>query len=108
VQSWIERLNREVTAAEPRGARQEAAYSQWFDEEALRRDGRRGRLAEADQFVPLPLWIVLGLGAALVITYMCAQADRCEGAVIQSITIGFVTALENPNDSSGEALCAFL
>jgi hypothetical protein len=64
VESWIERLHRQITAAQPRGRRQDA-YSQWFDEEAVRRDGRRGRLAEASPFVPLPLWLVLGLGAAL-------------------------------------------
>lgn len=93
VEFWIERLHRQITAAQPRGPRQEAAYAQWFDEEAVRRDGRRGRLAEATPFVPLPLWVVLGLGAALLIAYMCAQADRREGAVIQSMTIGFVTAL---------------
>ena len=43
--------------------------------------------------MPLPLWVVLGLGAALVIAYMCVQADRREGALIQAIPIGFVTAM---------------
>lgn len=93
VEAWIVDLSRTIADTEPRGARQETAYGQWFDEESLRRDGRRGRLAEAAPFVPIPLWIVLGLGAALVIAYMCAQADRREGPVVQSIPIGFVTAL---------------
>jgi hypothetical protein len=43
--------------------------------------------------VPLPLWFVLGIGASLVIAYMCAQADRREGVLIQSIPIGLVTSL---------------
>jgi hypothetical protein len=36
---------------------------------------------------------VLGIGASLTIAYMCSQADRREGALVQSIPIGFVTTL---------------
>jgi hypothetical protein len=79
--------------ADPQGAQEEAAYEQWFDQEAERRDGRRARLAEAAPFVPGPLWVVLIRGAVLTIAYMCAQADRWEGVVIESLTIGFVTLL---------------
>ena len=43
--------------------------------------------------MPLPLWFVLGIGASLTIAYMCAQADRREGVLVQSIPIGFVTAM---------------
>ena len=93
VQSWIDKLQREFANTDPRGARQETAYAQWFDEQAQRRDGRRERLAEAAPFVPIPLWFVLGIGASLTIAYMVAQADRREGLLIQSIPIGFVTAL---------------
>ena len=93
VQSWIEKLQLEFANTDPRGARQETAYAQWFDEQAQRRDGRRERLAEATPLVPIPLWFVLGIGASLTIAYMVAQADRREGLLIQSIPIGFVTAL---------------
>ena len=93
VEAWIAARARTIGQVEPRGSREESAYGQWFDQESLRRDGRRGRLAEASPFVPLPLWVVLGLGAALVIAYMCVQADRREGALIQAIPIGFVTAM---------------
>jgi hypothetical protein len=51
----------------------------------------RARLAEAAPFAPGPLWVVLILGAVLTIAYICAQADRREGVVIESLTIGFVT-----------------
>ena len=93
VQSWIGELDREFAIADPQGARQEAAYAQWLDEETQRREGRRERIGEATPFVPLQLWFVLGIGASLMIAYMCAQADRREGVLIQSIPIGFVTAL---------------
>lgn len=65
------------------GVRQEAAYGQWFDEQAQRREGRRERLAEATPLVPPSLWFVLGIGASLTIAYMCAQADRREGPFVQ-------------------------
>ena len=103
VQSWIDRLHCEIGAVVPADPRQEAAYAQWFDQEAVRRDGRRGRLAEATALVP-PLWVVLGLGATLIVSYMCAQADRRENAVIQSMTVGFVTAFL----TSGLLVVAFL
>jgi Protein of unknown function (DUF4239) len=93
VQSWIDKLGQDFATAEPRGAREETAYAQWFDEQARRRDGRRERLAEATPFVPFPLWFVLGLGASLTLAYMVAQADRREGLFIQAIPIGFVSAL---------------
>ena len=93
VQSWLDELDREFAIADPQGARQEAAYAQWLDEETQRREGRRERIGEATPFVPLQLWFVLGIGASLMIAYMCAQADRREGVLIQSIPIGFVTAL---------------
>jgi hypothetical protein len=93
VQSWIDKLGRELATAQPQGAREEAAYAQRFDEQAQRRDGRRERLAEATPFVPLPLWFVLCIGASLTLAYMVAQADRREGPFIQAIPIGFVSAL---------------
>jgi hypothetical protein len=93
VQSWVDKLGRESGIAGLHGAREETAYKRWFDEQALRRDGRRERLAEATTFVPFSLWFVLGLGAFVTIAYMVAQADRREGLLTQSIPIGFFSAL---------------
>jgi hypothetical protein len=93
VESWIDTLHRDFASTDPKGAREQAAYAQWFDEQAERRQGRRERLSEATPFVPIPLWFVLGLGAALTITYMVVQADRREGPLIQALPVGFVTAL---------------
>jgi hypothetical protein len=74
-------------------AREESAYAQWFDQQAQRREGRRERLAEASPQVPLPLWLVLGIGGSLTLGYMCAQADRREGLLIQAVPIGFFSAM---------------
>ena len=93
VESWVDTLHDDFAATVPREARQEAAYAQWFDEVAQRRDGRRERLAESSPFLPLPLWLALGIGATLTLAYMVAQADRRESAFIQAIPIAFVAAL---------------
>ncbi|MGJ0118951.1 hypothetical protein ACQ7HM_07075 [Williamsia sp. MIQD14] len=93
VQHWVDAMGRDFAATNPTNARQEAAYSQWFDQQAERRDGRRARAAEAAPSVPVPLWIVLGIGASAILAYMCVQADRRESAVIQAVPIAFVSAL---------------
>ncbi len=101
VESWVDRLHDDFAAAVPREARQEAAYAQWFDEVAQRRDGRRERLAEASPFLPMPLWFALGIGATLTLGYMVAQADRREGVVIQAIPIAFVAATRDRGPALG-------
>ncbi len=73
---WIDKLHGDFANTDPQGVRQEAAYAQWFDEEAQRREGRRERLAEATPSVPLPLWFVLVIGASVTITYCAARRSR--------------------------------
>ena len=93
VQGWVDKMVADFEATNPTNAKQEAAYSQWFDQQAQRRDGRRARAAEAAPSVPMPLWIVLGIGATAILTYMCVQADRREGPVVQAVPIAFVSSL---------------
>lgn len=92
-QDWVDATVEDFAATTPTNATQEAAAAQWFDQQAQRRDGRRARLAEAEPSVPQPLWIVLGIGASAILIYMCVQADRREGAVVQAVPIVFVSAL---------------
>jgi len=93
VESWVDKMHDEFAATAPHEARQEAAYGQWFDEIAQRRDGRRERLAEAAPTLPMPLWFALGIGATLTLAYMVVQADKRESLLIQAIPIAFVAAL---------------
>jgi phosphotransferase system glucose/maltose/N-acetylglucosamine-specific IIC component len=93
VQHWVDTMVVDFEATNPTNPKQEAAYGQWFDQQAERRDGRRARAAEAHPSVPVPLWIVLGIGAGAIFIYMCVQADRRESAFVQALPIAFVSAL---------------
>lgn len=93
VESWIDRLHNDFAEAAPMESRHEAAFAQWFDEIAQRRDGRRERLAEASPFLPMPLWFALGIGAMATLAYMVVQADKRETKFIQAIPIAFVSAI---------------
>lgn len=90
---WVDRLHADFAATAPRDSREDAAYGQWFDQEAQRRDGRRERLAEAAPTLPAPLWFALGIGATLTLTYMVVQADPRENRLIQALPIACVSAL---------------
>jgi hypothetical protein len=93
IESWIDRMHTDFAAAKPGDARQDAAYGQWLDQEAQRRDGRRARIAEATPTLPVPLWFALGIGATLTLTYMVVQADPRENRLIQALPIACVSAL---------------
>ncbi|GAA2071408.1 bestrophin-like domain [Williamsia deligens] len=92
-EAWVDRLNSDFASTSPTDAKQEAAFSQWLDQEAQRRDGRRERLAEASPTLPAPLWIALGVGAGVTLTYMVVQADPREHKLIQALPIACVSAL---------------
>ncbi|WP_349268699.1 hypothetical protein [Mycolicibacterium parafortuitum] len=92
-ESWVDRLHTDFAAASLSDGRQEAAYGQWFDQEAQRRDGRRERLSESTPTLPAPLWFALAVGATLTLTYMVVQADPRESRKIQALPIGCVSAL---------------
>jgi hypothetical protein len=93
VESWIDTLQSDFSGAAPQAAREDAAYSQWFDQAAQRRDGRRERLAETTSALPLPLWFALVIGATATLTYMVVQADRRENLFIQALPIACVSAV---------------
>ena len=93
VEGWLARIEQTVNGIPLQGQRQLVAYNHWFDQMAERREGRRGRQAEAGQLVPSLVWLALFLGAALVIAYMCFFADPAEPAVVQGLMIGSVTTM---------------
>jgi hypothetical protein len=93
VQGWLAALDTSTARLDIRGQKQVVAYAHWLDQNSERREGRRGRLAEAAPFVPIPIWLVLIVGAVLLVGYMCFYADRGERFVAQAMMIGAITAI---------------
>jgi hypothetical protein len=93
VNGWLARFEQTVDGIQLRGEEQRVAYDHWFAQAAERREGRRGRLAEAQPLVPSLVWLALFLGGALIIAYMCFYADPAEPAVVQAMMIGAVTTM---------------
>ena len=93
VEAWLLRIDRTVDGIQPRGNRQRVAYEHWFDQAAERREGRRGRLSEAEPLVPGLVWLALILGGALIVGYMCFYADPAEPILVQALMIGVVTTM---------------
>jgi hypothetical protein len=113
VDEWLARIEATIDRIHLQSDKQRVAYDQWFQQAAERREGRRGRLAEAEPLVPALVWLALFLGGALIVAYMCFYADPAEPAFVQALMMGAVTAmvvagilvvrfLDRPfNDSSG-------
>jgi hypothetical protein len=93
VEGWLARIERTIDGVQLNGVKQRVAYDAWFQRANERREGRRGRLAEAEPFVPTLVWLALFLGGALIITYMCFYADKAEPALVQALMMGVVTTM---------------
>jgi hypothetical protein len=93
VDAWLTDIERTIDGVQLRGDTERVAYGHWFEQMADRREGRRGRLDQAEPLVPPLVWLALILGGALVVTYMCFYADPAERAVVQAMMTGAVTTL---------------
>jgi hypothetical protein len=78
---------------DPRTFVQRASFRQLLMEQDTRIEGRRSRLAEAIREVPLPLWVVLLLGAVLTIGWVVLSASRRGSYFVQAAVIGSVAAM---------------
>ncbi len=65
---------------DPRSASEQAAYSKWLDQRSDRENARADRAHGAEGVIPLPLWIVLFLSAAIIFVFMMFFADSAERA----------------------------
>jgi hypothetical protein len=93
VNNWLARIEGTVNGVQLDGDKQHVAYHHWFEQSAERREGRRGRLTEAEPLVPALVWLALFLGSGLIIAYLCFYADPAERAVVQALMIGAVTTM---------------
>jgi hypothetical protein len=65
-------------------AKQAAAFEHWFALNEERRQGRQGRIGEASGLVPAVVWLILIIGAVVVIASVALFADREETALTQA------------------------
>jgi Protein of unknown function (DUF4239) len=65
-------------------AKQAAAFEHWLDLNEERRQGRQGRIGKAEGLVPPVIWLILIIGAVMVIASVALFADREEAAVTQA------------------------
>jgi hypothetical protein len=86
------------------GAKQLAAYDHWFALNEERRKGRQGRIAAASPLVPPVVWLILIIGAVVVIAAVGLFADRREAPFTQAAMIAAVAIIV----TSGLVLVRFL
>ena len=84
---------RTLQTVQPETAAEQSAYDAWLSLTNAREEARLDRLHAAEGIVPLPMWIVLLLSAALVLVYVLFFADSGERAVVQGLMAGSVTAV---------------
>ena len=88
---WAVSMFRTIQAYEPVNNRQQAAYGQWLSQTSAREEARRDRIHGAAGVIPITVWIVLLLIAAVIFAFMLFFADPDEGPVTQSMLMGSVT-----------------
>ncbi len=93
VVGWLARIESTIDTMPLDNARTEVALNHWLDETAVRREGRRARLAEATPTIPVAVWLILILGAGLTIAYLVVFADGRERWWTQAVMVGSITAL---------------
>ncbi len=92
-EGWIEALDRTLPATTVVTLGQDAAVKDWFDAADARELGRRARLLESRNVIPGLLWVMIIIGAVLVVAYVLLYADSGERVVAQVLMMGGVTAL---------------
>jgi hypothetical protein len=90
VNPWGVATFRTLRTVEPRTASEQAAYSKWLDQRSDRESARSDRVHGAEGVIPVPLWIVLFLSAAVIFVFMLFFADSAERAVVQATMMGGV------------------
>jgi hypothetical protein len=90
--AWDTDLFVTIEDADPVTPAEQIALAKWFDQRSEREQAREERALGEQGVIPAPLWFVLLLSAAIVWAFVFLFADRGEGAFVQSVLIGAVTA----------------
>jgi hypothetical protein len=90
---WAVPMFETTTSIQPTTAAQQAAFSQWLTQTTQREQARQDRLHGAAGVIPAPLWFVFLVSGGIVLGFVFFFADRSEGAVVQAVQVGAVTAM---------------
>jgi Protein of unknown function (DUF4239) len=93
VDKWITDYRDLFSRIELASSREQLGFQELLTEARNRTDGRRDRLAEATPSVPVPLWIVLGLGGCVAVVLQLTMADPRERLLVQGGLIAGVAAI---------------
>ena len=104
VDARVTALEESAEKIQVRGDKQLAAYDHWFALNEERRKGRQGRIAEAEGLVPPVVWLILIIGAVVVIASVGFFADSRESPVAQAAMIAAIAIIV----ASGLILVRFL
>ena len=74
-------------------AKQVAGYEHWFTLNDERRDGRQGRIGKSEGLVPPVIWLILIIGALVVVGSVALFADPEEAAVTQAAMVAAVAII---------------
>ena len=93
INPWGAVLFRTLQTIDPRTPAQQAAYGKWLDQRLEREAARNDRIHGAAGVIPLPLWLVLFVIAAVILGFMLFFADSGERAIVQAALIGTVVVV---------------
>jgi hypothetical protein len=93
VNPWGPRVFATFRQVQPETDAQSAAYAKWLDQTSAREAARLDRISATDGVIPAPLWFVLLISSATVLGFVFFFADRGEGALVQAVQVGAVTAI---------------
>jgi hypothetical protein len=91
--TWDTQLFRTLQRVDPTTPAEQAAYAQWLDQRSEREQARHERELGEEGVIPMPLWFVLGISAAVVWGFVFLFADRGEGAFVQGVMVASVTMM---------------
>jgi hypothetical protein len=90
---WDIDLLLSIAEVRPTTINEQAAFEKWLDLRSDRERARDERLLGEEGVIPPPLWFVILITGGIVWAFAFLFADSGEGAVVQSILIGSVTAM---------------
>lgn len=90
---WDVDLLMAIEKVRPTSTDEQAAFEKWLDLRSDRERARDERLLGEEGVIPPPLWFVILITGGIVWAFAFLFADSGEGAVVQSILIGSVTAM---------------